>query len=336
MKKYIILGNGLDWCELSLHGIEKRKDIFFSNTKLPLNTNPFFLKLSRYYFSNTVNRMVELPFKKLWYSCFYKNMCLSKENKQVLIIYDKHMLGCNRKFLKDVKRSFPNIKLVYVFTNIVKYSGAIINNFIDQLNKYYDVVLAFDPLDAEKYDFEYSPLVYNIDDKYTNHNMDNQVFYVGTAKDRLSELIEVYKKLQSMGIKCDYNIAEVEETRVESTSGIKYNKRIPYSEVLCHIAKSECLIDIIQGDSSGLTIKTCEAVCYDKKLITTNQHVSEYSFYDPRYIRIIKNVDDITQDFFDNDINVCFRKEDKEYFSTEAFLERINEMLRKVSNNEKY
>lgn len=327
MKKYIILGNGFDWCELSFHGLEERNDILFFNSKLPLDMNRISSKFARYYFSRTLNRFCKLPFKWKWYPSFYVNLQLEKESSQVLIIYDKNMLGCNVAFLKDVKKCYPKLKLVYVFTNIVKYSGAKINKFEYKLKDYYDVVLAFDMLDAKKYGFAYSPLVYNADKKYLNRKQDNQVFYVGTAKDRLKMLVEAYKRLIGLGVKCDFNIAEVNETEIDKETGIQYNIRKPYSEVLQHIARSECLLDIIQGESSGLTIKVCEAICYDKKLITTNVHVKENSFYDEKYILIIKDVCDITKEFLDSNKDVHYKLKDKLYFSTAAFLERIEQLL---------
>lgn len=326
-KRYIILGNGLDWCELSLHGIDNREDYLFFNSKLPLDMNKFSSKVARYYFSNTLNRLVDLPFKWMWYPYFHRKMMLDATENQVLVVYDKNMLGCNKRFLVDLRKNYPNLKIVYVFTNIVKYSGAKINKFVTHLKSYYDLVLAFDPMDAERYGFEYSPLVYNADNKFINKRIDNQVFYIGTAKDRLQDILRVYKRLVELGIKCDFNIAEVNEKDVDNGIGIVFNKRRPYGEVLERISKSECLLDIIQGNSSGLTIKTCEAICYDKKLITTNAHVAEYPFYNPDYIRIIKDEDDITRDFFDDDKKVHYRNEDKQYFSTDAFLNRIDNML---------
>ena len=88
-------------------------------------------------------------------------------------------------------------------------------------------------------------------------------------------------------------------------------------------------MDAIQGNSTGLTIKTCEAVCYDKKLITTNKHVIEYPFYDPRYIRIIESPDDIDEAFFSKNREVRYSKEGKEYFSASSFLKRLDNEITK-------
>lgn len=334
MKKYIILGNGLDWCRLSFHGIEYREDVLFLDSKLPLDMNKMSSKIARYYFSNTLNRNIDLPFKKLWYPSIYRHLELNEDEEQYLIIYDKNMLGNNRKFLRAVRKTFPKLKLIYTFTNIEKYSGARINHFTDELSSYYDVVLAFDRLDSEKYGFEYSPLVYNANKKYMNSNVDSDVFYVGTAKDRLKMLISVFDKLMSMGIKCDFSIAEVNEDEIDNSKEITFNSRKSYSDVLDHISRTNCLLDVIQGNSTGLTIKTCEAICYDKKLITTNVHVKDYPFYDERYILVINNADDITKEFFTQNTDVKYKEEDKLFFSTEEFFKRIIGYLEMVNDDE--
>ena len=104
---------------------------------------------------------------------------------------------------------------------------------------------------------------------------------------------------------------------------IEYNKFMTYEECVSSIQRATCLVDIIQGDSTGLTIKTCEAVCYDKKLITTNKHVVEYPFYDPRFIKVIDSSNDIDESFFCNNKDVQYSEEGKRYFSADKFLERI-------------
>lgn len=333
MCKYIILGNGNDWCELSFYGIENRNDIVFFNSKLPLDMNKISSKLARYYFSNTLNKRVKLPFKKLWYKKFYNNLGLDSNSEQVLIIYDKNMLAYNWDFLSRVKSVYPKIKLVYAFTNVVKFSGAILNDCVEKLNDYYDVVLAFDPIDSKKYNFDYSPLVCNTNLKYCHGEIKQQVFYVGTAKDRLHELKAVCRRLDELGISYDFNITEVPEDEIDNSLNITYNKRKSYLDVLDHISSSGCILDVIQGESSGLTLKTCEAVCYDKKLITTNKHIVEYPFYKKEYVLIIETANDITSDFLRNYEDVHYSTEDKAIFSTDAFLSRIDAAIELKRNN---
>ena len=236
------------------------------------------------------------------------------------------MFGGEKTFLKYLKKHFKNIKLAYIFTNIVNYTAAKEKKYLDKLNSWYDIVFAFDPKDAEKYNFEYSPLIYDADNWYNKidtESKDNLVFYVGQAKDRLEVLLKSYERLKKIGVKCDFHIANVPDGNKKYENEIVYNKFMSYNDVVNCIKKATCLIDIIQGDSTGLTIKTCEAVCYDKKLITTNKHVKEYPFYNPRYIRVMESINDIDLDFFNENTNVHYSKEEKDYFSADSFLEKL-------------
>ena len=326
-KKLFILGNGVDWCEKSLQGMLKHKNVYLVNKKIPVY-GKIKTRIAKIYFSNKINSKFKLPFKTFWYKDMKKNI---KENVSIndeicVLIYDHNVFGGEKTFLKYLKKHFKNIKLAYIFTNIVNYTAAKEKKYLDKLNSWYDIVFAFDPKDAEKYNFEYSPLIYDADNWYNKidtESKDNLVFYVGQAKDRLEVLLKSYERLKKIGVKCDFHIATVPDGNKKYENEIVYNKFMSYNDVVNCIKKATCLIDIIQGDSTGLTIKTCEAVCYDKKLITTNKHVKEYPFYNPRYIRVMESINDIDLDFFNENTNVHYSKEEKDYFSADSFLEKL-------------
>lgn len=327
MKKLIVLGNGVDWCEKSLCKLIASENVFFTNNYLPVDEK-YGKTIGKIHFCHTTNKYINLPFKWIWYDTFLKFLNLKGDyNNQIcILIFDHNVLGNEFRFIKYVKKKYPNVKFAYIFTNIIKYTAANERDYVDKLNDWYDVVFAFDPMDAEKYNFEYSPLIYDADfsgEEERSDNLNGSVFYLGQAKDRLDGLLSVYEKLNEYDIKCDFHIANVPESKIKYENDIVYNQYMTYSEAVKRIKNSSCLIDVIQGDSQGLTIKTCEAVCYDKKLITTNKHVTEYPFYDSRYIRVIETADDIDKEFFQNNEEVSYSQEGKNYFSADAFWDRL-------------
>lgn len=330
-EKLVIFGNGTDWCEKSLAGLLKHDNVLLINEKIIVN-GKILNKLANIHYSTRINRVLQLPFKSIWFKWFdnYINTRLPINGNSVLLFYDRNRFAYEDKFLMYLRKKYPGIKLVYIFTNIVKYTAATELKYLDKLNKWYDVVFAFDLVDAKKYQFSYSPLIYDADptyDKNTKESKDNLVFYVGQAKDRLPGLLSCFEKLKKLRIATDFHIVNVNEEDIKYSNEIIYNKFMSYDECVDSIQQSTCLIDVIQGDSTGLTIKTCEAVCYDKKLITTNRHVKEYPFYDPRYIRIVEVPDDIDESFFTENRNVRYSEEGKKYFSADRFLERLEKEL---------
>ena len=328
----VFLGNGTDWCEKSLIGFRNYHKVSVINEKIIIDGR-IASKLVNAHYSHRINERFELPFKSIWYRGFdaYINKRHKLTDNTVIVFYDRNRFANDKYFLLYLRKKYNGIKLAYVFTNIVKYTAASDIGYLNKLNDWYDVVFAFDPEDAKKYGFSYSPLIYDADPNYRREekeSKENLVFYVGQAKDRLPGLLSCFEKFKQLGIKTDFHIANVKEEDIKYSDEIIYNQFMTYEECVNSIQKATCLIDVIQGESSGLTIKTCEAVCYDKKLITTNKHVVEYPFYDPRYIRVVESPDDIDKSFFTENRNVHYSKEGKAYFSAESFLNRLEDELK--------
>lgn len=324
MNKLFILGNGADWCETSLKGLCDIEGVSLINYKMPIN-NPFIRKIAHFHFSQRVNALIKLPLKRIWYEKINKQLKIDLKGRNCLLIFDHNVMGRDEQFLQFIRKKEPDIILAYIFTNFVRGSSALAQGYVDKLTKMYDLVFAFDPLDQKKYGFLYSPLIYDpIPGVSTSkNNYKDTAFYIGQAKDRLPILLSIYEKIESMGIKTDFNIVNVARDNIKHQERINFNHPITYNEVLKHISRCSCIIDGIQGGSTGLTIKTCEAVCYHKKLITTNKNLADYDFYDPRYMLIIDKAEDITADFFTNNRNVRYSDEAVYFFSGKRFWNQI-------------
>ena len=155
-EKIVVLGNGNDWCEKSLNDFKKLENVKVINSKYLCNLNKLTNILAKIHFSHKINEIINLPFKSLWFKKIRNNISDNNDENIIIIIYDRSIFANNVKFLKYLRKSFVNCKLVYLFTNIVKISGASDNKFVDKLNDYYDIVYAFDPSDAPKYNFNYT------------------------------------------------------------------------------------------------------------------------------------------------------------------------------------
>lgn len=326
-EKVLVLGNGVDWCEVSLKGLLKKYDVKLINRKIPVK-GKMKSKIARVFFSYRLNKVINMPFKFLFYKDI-KNEILNFDNKNdtlAILIYDHNVFGGESSFIKFLRMHFSNIKIAYIFTNIAKFTAANEKNYIDKLNDWYDTVFAFDPKDALKYGFNYSPLIYDADPSYSKEKTEstgNLAFYVGQAKDRLDGLLGVYKRLKELNIDSDFHIANVESGKQKFEDAIVYNQFMTYEDCVRHIQKATCLVDVIQGDSTGLTIKNCEAICYNKKLITTNKNITKYPFYDPRFIRVIEKPEDIDLAFFKDNRDVEYSKEGSAYFSADTFWDKL-------------
>jgi len=100
-------------------------------------------------------------------------------------------------------------------------------------------------------------------------------------------------------------------------TGIHYNCWLNYKQVLQRVADTKCVLEILQGEQHGFTIRTCEAVTYKKRLITNNQFLKKQPFYDPRFMCVIKKASDIPVDFISDAAEAVVTGAD---FSTERFI----------------
>lgn len=163
---------------------------------------------------------------------------------------------------------------------------------------------SFDPEDARQYSINYHPQVYR--DDIISHCFDSKkidVLFIGQDKQRIKKLVEIKDKLNAFGISNHFHVMakpgkiySVDELNIVRNDGVKYED---YLE-LCF--QSKCLLDIIQENQQGLTLRCMEAVFLDKKLITNNEKVKDYDFYHPENIFILNddNMESI-RDFMSSD-----------------------------------
>lgn len=326
--KYIVIGNAAEWCKASWYEeIKTNKNLYFLNETTPHLPNRFLRKICNVHYSQKLNKRFNFPGKRIWYKAFSKSLGIEfdDEEEYVLIVYDWSRLSRDFNFFAYLKKKCRRLKIVYLFTNIAAISGARMYGVLDELTGVFDKVFAFDPKDAERYGFDYFPLIYTGVNPQEKKSCDTDLFYIGQAKDpaRYQMLIDIFEKAQKEGLTCDFNIVGVPEEKQKYPELIHYNKRMSYSDVVKKIKRSRCLVDVIQKDSSGLTIKVCEAVVYDKKLITSNNYIKGESFFDKEKILLIDSnkMDVDFSDFVKKDIS--YSLDEKSAFSPKTLFSLI-------------
>lgn len=317
-KKYTVLANSLEWCRYS-----------WSQKALNVNyihePNPYSFHSIKWWiwkiFYGVMRKGMRFPYGEFLYPYMLKSYNLSANDENIIIVYDRNVLTLDFKFWNYLRKKLPHVKIVYLFSNIVKYTGAEEAGITNKLLDVFDQVFAFDKTDSEKYGFDYNPLIYTECKEIEPLEEKSDLFYLGNAKDRLPKLLEIYKRATDLGYKCDFHIVGVPNDQQKYTNGIEYNKPMSYKDAIRHIKASKCLVDAIQGSSTGLTIKTCEAVIYGKKLITTNVHVKEEEFYNENNI-FIYGVDENIESFFAKTI-IPYRESEKKLFSPQNLFSKI-------------
>lgn len=223
--------------------------------------------------------------------------------------YDYIILGENgytSNISKYIKKKNPKCKIIMYYWNILndEYKKILEDKNIDEF-------WTFDKSEAEKYNLKYNPQFYS--KKIISHNIEiNQdVVFMGRAKDRKKELKNLEEIIKKLGIKTNFFIIEKEKDLIK------------YNEYLKQVYTSKCILDYNQEGQVGLTLRPMEALFCQKKLITNNKDIINYDFYNPNNIFVL-GIDDINKvkEFIDSPYQEIDEKI-LNYYDYESWLKRF-------------
>ena len=142
-------------------------------------------------------------------------------------------------------------------------------------------IWTFDPNDAKTYGWKLNNQFYIPDDNLKQtENINITAFCACLDKGRYCLVKKIRESLLKENVLCDFTLIK-DGTSVYSDQDNFWVKNIglPYSVFLKHALQSNIIIDLVQNGQTGLTVRTLEALFYDKKLITNNVDVAKYPFY---------------------------------------------------------
>lgn len=200
--------------------------------------------------------------------------------------------------LKQLRIEFPNAKLcLYLYDSIDNIPG------IKDKFEFFDILHSFDLNDCKKYKFlNFRPLFFA--DQFRMSSKSRKKFkydicFLGTIhSDRYAVIQQIQKianvhslrcywflYLQSKFIYWFYKVSK-KEFRKAKMNDFSFDKK-SLSEISEIESESRVILDIQHPKQTGLTMRTIEMVGMNKKLITTNESIKYYDFYDPNNIAII-------------------------------------------------
>lgn len=126
-----------------------------------------------------------------------------------------------------------------------------------------------------------------------------QISNVSSMDNRFRTLDSISTQLKKMSIKYKFIVLKNKKDYKSNSLEIT-TKKLSLEEINKLNQESQTLLDINRAHQSGLSFRVFECLGYNKKLITTNEDVKNYDFYNPANILIIdKNNPIIDADFFD-------------------------------------
>jgi len=197
-------------------------------------------------------------------------------------------------FLAELRQHSPNATLILYLWDSLRNRASI----IPALSKY-DHVFGFDRTDATQFGFRYRPLffapVFEAPSVETPHY---GISFIGTAHTDRAPIVHAldtvlpaeimrfwYLFLQAPWVRRYYGLKNAAFRRVPADM-FRYTP-MKKDEIGRVFQQSRAILDVEHPLQRGLTMRTFETLGARKKLITTNPHIVEEDFYDPRNILVI-------------------------------------------------
>ena len=268
--------------------IESSKCEIFNVYKKPIPN--IFVKLLRKFIY-----FLELGKCNVFYSDWTK---LLKEDVQFIVFDSCKPYHRLQKKLKQAK-----IRPIIYFWNPIKSESDI--RRLKKLKKYFKIY-SYSIQDAQKYDLEYNPQFF-VDIPITRSGLNEyDGIFIGKNKSRLKNLERIYSLFEKpffYVVKDGEEISEILELQ---------DKQMPYEEYLKFLDKSSSIAEILYTENADYSLRTTEALFYQKKLITNNKLIEQAPFYNAQNIYIL---------------NECTTKEDISEFLRIPFVPYSDEQI---------
>jgi len=239
-----------------------------------------------------------------------KNLKYQKRQKFVIEQLDK--LGHQDQILVLNADTFDHSTLEYM----KKCANRFITFLYDNLDRFpvqdklhfFDKIYSFDDKDIEKHGFE----------RLTNYNylpflsQENQkpsedaLYITSYDKKRIKQLDILSQKFEELRLKFDLYVIGKKSWKNQLMKPFTRNKivftrkRINHENLPKFYKRTKVILDLMRENQYGLSFRVFEAMALEKKIITDNEKIKNYDFYNPNNILVLnKDFSNITKEFFE-------------------------------------
>ena len=262
----------------------------------------FYLEQPNYLLSGLYGKIInKLKYKKNIIEKHHNKMLDETNIKKYDIVFVLKGENLTKDFIKTLKlQQEKAIFIMYQWDSINRVSNAL------EMIPYFDKVYSFDRIDCEKYKkLEFRPLFFRESKDEENLDCKYDLVFIGWLHaDRMDLIKNIEKNCKTKNIKTFFYLYTGIKTYInfllKKQSQNLYIKPLNCSNVQDLHFNTKVILDLPHPLQNGLTMRTIEAIGANKKLITTNQDIKNYDFYDENNICIIyKENIEIKNGFFE-------------------------------------
>ena len=207
---------------------------------------------------------------------------------QVIVLVGRQL---RPEFLKEVrKRNSKAIFSLYLWDDVKR-----VENF-EATKSYYDNIYSFDLHDCDKYGFKHLPLFYS----QRPGNCSEKTYDIYSAMFAHSEREAIVSRINEQAMKADLSalfyislgrylyLKRMIRLKKMRQGNIRYIAApIPENENYYNMESAKTILDVQFTGQTGLTMRTIESLGMCNKIITTNDSIKRYDFYDANNIMVI-------------------------------------------------
>ena len=253
--------------------------------------------------------------------------------------YDKVLVvgGMTFSFTADMVEEMREIQKDALFV-LYQWDSESNIPYVRNIHRYFDRVFTFDPVDSENSSvYIYMPQFYT--DLYREISVEENEIkydcsYIGTAHPKkyteINEIAEAIKDVMPRQFIYHYMPSYLKyfyhRYKEHEFRGVKYSefekKKLTNRQVAEITALSGCILDAPQKGQNGITLRVLDALAARKKVMTTNEYVTEYDFYRPENIYVFDGGIDTGHPFFTEPYKEL-PKEIYDSYSLASWIEKI-------------
>lgn len=267
--------------------------------------------------NSRVNKCLYLPFKHIW-SYSLRSIDWKIGVRYLVVIPNSALYPISTDYLNELKNKYDISYMLYMLDAYMSPNAKWARYYLEKVK--FDCVFTFDSDDARTYGFYYSDTHYSLLGFPSTEDIRTDVYFAGLNKGRLELLHSLYHYFLANSVKSLFRIGRV-SYKEKHLNGIIYNKRVSYIQMLKEESRANCILEVPSSGQTGATTRYFEAVCYNKKLLTTNNRIADMPFYDERYIHIFERPEDIDCDWVKERVQVDYGYDGR--FSPTYLVDRI-------------
>ena len=255
-------------------------------------------------------RLKILP-HKIWY-----NKKIKRFPADFIFVWDTLI---TKDFLEWIYNLFPNAQRNFIYFNMVGKAKHLHPKEIPSSFK----IWTYDNYDSSLYGinfYQHSPFFKTF--IKPKQNIEYDVIFVGADKGRGDYLVNLDKKMQSLGLRTHFVIVA---TGRLSKKKDYYQPSLPYGRVIELITKTKAILNVAMENQQGITLRDMESIFLNVKLLTTNKNIVNQDFYCPNNVYVVENLNlDNFLDFMKKPY-IPVNQRIKEKYTFDSFIREITE-----------